>query len=209
MILKIEDLRVKQFISKSGTLFVFCVDASGSMAQNRMRETKGAVIKLLQSAYINRDKVAMVVFRKDEAEIVLNQTGSIEKAKRELEILPTGGGTPLADGLYKSLEIALKAKKINLQSVIIILTDGRANIPMNKDIAMMLNNVRQDAVRKEIILLGDSYKKYNIKSMIIDTRSVYSTKSEAFQIANLINAQYFHLPIVTTDEVVKLVRNAL
>ena len=209
LILKIEDLRVKQFISKSGTLFVFCVDASGSMAQNRMRETKGAVIKLLQSAYINRDKVAMVVFRKDEAEIVLNQTGSIEKAKRELDILPTGGGTPLADGLYKSLEIALKAKKINLQSVIIILTDGRANIPMNKDIAMMLNNVRQDAVRKEIILLGDSYKKYNIKSMIIDTRSVYSTKSEAFQIANLINAQYFHLPIVTTDEVVKLVRNAL
>jgi magnesium chelatase subunit D len=151
----------------------------------------------------------MVVFRKDEAEIVLNQTGSIEKAKRELDILPTGGGTPLADGLYKSLEIALKAKKINLQSVIIILTDGRANIPMNKDIAMMLNNVRQDAVRKEIILLGDSYKKYNIKSLIIDTRSVYSTKSEAFQIANLINAQYFHLPIVTTDEVVKLVRNAL
>ena len=124
MILKIEDLRVKQFSSKSGTLFVFCVDASGSMAQNRMRETKGAVIKLLQSAYINRDKVAMVVFRKDEAEIVLNQTGSIEKAKRELEILPTGGGTPLADGLYKSLEIALKAKKINLQSCLLYTSDA-------------------------------------------------------------------------------------
>lgn len=206
IIIQPEDLRTKQFVGKSGTLFIFCVDASGSMAQNRIQQTKGAIIKLLKQAYISRDRVSLVVFRNTNAEVILNPTSSIERAKREIEVLPTGGGTPLAEGLLKSLNLAVQAKRSRLSAVVILLSDGRANIPMNKNIAMMLNEVRQSAVRTELERVCSLYKLYSIKSMVIDTRAIYSANSEASHISKLMSGEYYHLPIITSGKVVDIVK---
>ena len=106
------DLRYKQREKKTGHLVIFAVDGSGSMgAQSRMTETKGAIQSLLMDCYQKRDKVAMLVFRKDKAEIVLPPTSSVEHASRRLKEIPTGGKTPLGSGLMEAYALIKRYRK--------------------------------------------------------------------------------------------------
>jgi len=126
-----EDIRVKRFRDKAGTLYIFVVDASGSMAINRMREAKGAVVRLLQDAYVHRDQVGLIAFRGQQAQVLLEPSQSVERAKRALDVLPTGGGTPLASALLAAWRMAQQARARGIAQVtLVLMTDGRGNVPL-------------------------------------------------------------------------------
>ena len=122
------DLHVRRYEERSERLVVFVVDASGSAAANRLADAKGAVETLLQRAYAARDRVALVAFRGEAAEVVLPPTRSLVMAKRRLTGLPGGGGTPLAAGLDAGLDLAIRARRAGSGATLVLLTDGRANI---------------------------------------------------------------------------------
>lgn len=110
---------------RSGARFIFIVDSSGShAAQQRMRAVKGTIIALLKSSVDPKDEVAVVVFRGAKAEIILEPSRDAEAARRVLEFLPTGGRTPLAHALE------LARSLVSPSSVIVLVTDGRANVSM-------------------------------------------------------------------------------
>jgi magnesium chelatase subunit D len=111
--------------AKSGVRFIFVVDSSGShAAQQRMRAVKGAAAALLESSIDNKDEVAVISFRGAKAELVLEPCRDAASALRVLEFLPTGGRTPLAHALE------LAGSLVNPASVLVLLTDGRANVPL-------------------------------------------------------------------------------
>jgi magnesium chelatase subunit D len=129
LVLRKGDLRYALREGNEGNLVLFCVDASGSMgARTRMREVKAAVLSLLLDAYQRRDKVGLVTFRAGEAELALPPTISVEAAAARLEALPTGGRTPLAEGLLEAARV-LRIEELRdprRRPLLVVVTDGRA-----------------------------------------------------------------------------------
>ncbi|MBU3561787.1 VWA domain-containing protein [Polynucleobacter hallstattensis] len=123
-----EDLHIKQYLKRRGTVTIFLVDASGSSATQRLAEAKGALEQLLALCYIRRDEVAMLSMRGSKAELILPPTRSLVRAKRNLATLPGGGGTPLATGFRAANEMAVVLKRKGLTPIIVILSDGKANV---------------------------------------------------------------------------------
>jgi magnesium chelatase subunit D len=75
------------------------------ISMRRMVETKGAIRSLLTDCYEKRERVALIVFRKDRAEIVLPPTSSVEAASKRLKDVPVGGKTPQPAGLMEGIGV--------------------------------------------------------------------------------------------------------
>jgi magnesium chelatase subunit D len=126
-----EDFHVARIKQKTATITLFVVDASGSSALNRLSEAKGAVELLLADCYVRRDQVALIAFRGKHAELLLPPTRSLVRAKRTLSGLPGGGGTPLATAIDTAASVAESLQRRGMSPVIVLLTDGRANVSRN------------------------------------------------------------------------------
>jgi magnesium chelatase subunit D len=97
-------------------------------ARKRMEQVKTAILSLLLDAYQRRDKVGLVTFRADAAEVALPPTHSVDIAAKRLADLPAGGRTPLAEGLLTAAEV-LRIERVRdprRRPLLIVITDGRA-----------------------------------------------------------------------------------
>jgi magnesium chelatase subunit D len=128
LLIRMDDLRQSVREGREGNLILFLVDASGSMAaRSRMSAVKGAVLSLLLDAYQRRDKVGLISFRGHAAELVLPPTSSVDTAAARLEVLATGGRTPLAAGLLRAAE-TLRVERMRdplRRPLLVVVTDGR------------------------------------------------------------------------------------
>jgi magnesium chelatase subunit D len=186
-----KDLRFKEFKHRSGILFIFAVDASGSMAFNRMAQAKGALTRLLQQAYLHRDKVALVSFRGASSEVLLAPTRSVELAKRLVDALPAGGGTPLSAGLVKAIELARLARlRGTSQAMLVLFTDGRANVGLGDGHAAGT----KATIGEELGQLGALLGSEEISSVVVDTKSRFVSSGEGEALARMLGARYLYLP---------------
>ncbi|GIW11526.1 MAG: magnesium chelatase [Dehalococcoidia bacterium] len=193
-----EDLRQNVRQRKVGAEILFVVDASGSMgAQRRMEAAKGAVLTLLTEAYQRRDRVGMVVFRGQGAELLLPFTASVEVAHRQLRALPTGGRTPLAAGIAQALQLVQqphpRAKRA--YRVVVLITDGRANVPLadGSPVEDALHLARQ---------LGES----GVTTLVLDPESGFPSFGLARQLAEAARATYVRLADLSAEAIAARVR---
>lgn len=124
-----DDLRSALRVGREANLVVFVVDASGSMAaRDRMAAVGGAAVSLLRDAYQRRDKVAVITFRDDHADLILPPTSSTHIAHRRLQSFTTGGRTPLDKGLLKARDLIVRERVHDpvRRPIVVVLTDGRA-----------------------------------------------------------------------------------
>ncbi len=211
VIIKPDDLRLKRYKDKAGVLFVFVVDASGSMALNRMREAKGAVTKLLQQAYVHRDKVALISFRGREAEVLLPPSQSVELAKRSLDVLPTGGGTPLASALMTAYKMSESARRQGIQkTMVVLITDGRGNVLLteNEETANLSKDARKTKAQEEVDQLATLLQTEGLSSVVLDTQTSFLSKGEAANLARHLGANYIYLPRADARAIALSVSNA-
>lgn len=152
-----EDLRRAVLEGREANLVLFCVDASGSMAaRRRMEAVKTAVLSLLLDAYQRRDKVGLVTFGGSGATLTLPATTSVEVAARRLADLPSGGRTPLAEGLLCAAE-TLRVEAIRdprRRPLLVVVTDGRAT-------------AGADALRRSV-QAADHLRRSGVAAVVID-----------------------------------------
>jgi magnesium chelatase subunit D len=197
VIIRPEDFRVTRFKQRSETMTIFVVDASGSTALTRLAEAKGAVELLLADCYVRRDQVALIGFRGRAAELLLPPTRSLTRAKRSLAGLPGGGGTPLASGLSEGLKLAGSAKRKVQTPLLVLLTDGRANVGLDG------RGGRQRA-QDDAQSLARMIRAEGLLSIVIDTSP--RAQKPAQQLAAALGARYVPLPFANAASVSQAVR---
>ena len=184
------DLRQNIREGREGNLILFLVDASGSMAaRKRMSAVKGAVLSLLNDAYQRRDKVALVSFRDESAQILLPPTSSVELAASRLQDLPTGGRTPLAAGMEKAAEV-LKRERLRdgeRRPLLVLLTDGR--VTAGSDPMVSAARLRS--------LVATSF--------VVDTEEGYVRLGMAGELAWAMGARCLRLEELRADSLVDLI----
>lgn len=205
------DIREKVRERKTGNLLLFVVDASGSMGNRLMSETKGAVLSLLLDAYQKRDKVGLVAFRETSAEVLLPPTNSIELAKKLLEDLPTGGKTPLIHGLMMGYQVIKNHLRKDHQSspLMVLISDYRPNVPSFKAVHpdYLFDERIYPRLLQEIFEMA-SYIQADpqVSSLVIDVNEIQDHLSQGRAIAARLGAPYFRIRDLKARGILRLVK---
>ncbi|HUQ63607.1 MAG TPA: ATP-binding protein [Acidimicrobiales bacterium] len=195
------DLREAVRERRAGNLVILAVDASGSMgAERRMEAAKGAAVSLLLDAYQRRDKVALVTFRGDSAEVALRPTGSVEVARARLGELSTGGRTPLAAGLTAAFELATAGNVGNTghRPLIVVVSDGRATSGPKGSDPLDAAWAQAAAVRRR-----------SIPAVVIDVEEGPTRLGLSAKLAEAMGARYLTLQTLSAGELATAVREAV
>ena len=195
------DIRDKIRESKSGSLVLFVVDASGSMgAQRRMVAVKGAIMSLLLDAYQRRDRIGMISFRGTSASLILPPTNSVDLAQVHLQEMPTGGRTPLSAGLFKALEVieTERIKDRDVLPLLVLLSDGRGNVSLGQDSPL-------DEAYAAAGIIGDD----KVPSVVVDTESGFIRLGMVQPVAEAMGAQYLKLEDLRANSLAEAVRTQM
>ena len=196
-----EDIREKIRQKRMSNLIVFVVDASGSMrAHERMVETKGAILSLLEDSYVKRDKVALVMFRGMQGEVILPPTRSVERGYQLTRDMKVGGRTALNAGIAKGIKVidSEKRKDMDLLPVLIIVTDGKGNVPIDlkkKPYEELMEIGEKIAKRKDILKMVIDIEKEDMMSLGI-----------AKQLSDVIGAEYRKVEDIKKETLLQAVK---
>ena len=197
-----QDVREKVREMRAGCTILFLVDASGSLGvRKRMAAVKGAVLSMLRDSYVKRDRIGMMAFRRDSAELVLPPTRSVEYSYRKLEEMPTGGKTPLGEALVTVNEYMTSYSRSHTGEMcyIVVITDGRANVPLKEG---------SDA-NDEVLKIAQDLSIPQVKWIVIDASAGFIRFDNAEKLAMALEGTYFRLEDLNADRLAESVRAAI
>mmetsp|Transcript_22273 Transcript_22273/g.28002 ORF Transcript_22273/g.28002 Transcript_22273/m.28002 type:complete len:788 (-) Transcript_22273:568-2931(-) len=210
------DVRIKKMARKAGSLIIFVVDASGSMALNRMNAVKGAAMNLLQEAYQSRDKISIIPFQGDFAEVLLPPTRSIAMARNRLETMPCGGGSPLAHALTVAMRTGINAQKSGDvgKVVVVLLSDGRANVPLSRSLGEEPDEEGakpdRQAMKDELIAVSKQLRALEgFNLVVMDSENKFVSTGMAKEIASAAGGKYHYIPKATDKAIANVASQAI
>jgi len=198
VVIRSDDFHVQRYAQQTPSCLIFALDASGSAAQHRLAEAKGAVELLLEQSYARRDSVCVIGFRLATAQVLLPPTRSLVRAKRALGGLPGGGGTPLASGIQMALLQAQMLHRAGSTPMLVILSDGRANVGL-------AGTGGRAQAREDAQACAQQWRLTGYPSLWIDTAP--QPEPQAQNLANLMGANYFPMPYVQAQRMASVVQD--
>lgn len=198
------DIRKKIYTRPQQTCIVFVVDSSDSMGDEtsfaRIMWAKSAVLGVLRQAYIKRQRVGLVSFRDETAEVVLRPTSSITLARRNLQALPTGGATPFAAGLLAAWQV-VKNERLRdpaIRPLLVVFSDGEANVPADP-------GLKPPQAVGELLEIGRRIGSDGISSLVVDTRPLRDPSPVMAELAGALGGEYHHINTLQTSGIIRSV----
>lgn len=181
---KTEDLRHK--IRKHGAKasIVMVVDISGSMfSDKKANRLKGILNSLLEDANRHQDKICVIGFKGEEAEVIIPTTRRATSFKEQIDNIRVGGTTPLASGMKKGYDI-IKREKMREEFVpmMLILSDGMPNVAL------------KEGPMKDAVDIAEKLKENEIHTIVINfERSVRYGHEVNMELALAAGGRYYDL----------------
>jgi len=178
--ISLEDVREKLRLYKAPMTIMFVIDLSGSMLMN-IEALKTAILNSHKEAYRSRDRVGIVAVKDTGAIVIQHPITNLRVVASKLAGLKISGFTPLASGMLKAWEVLKEAKRRDKSTipVMIIMTDGSANVPMTRSletgevrkfdtVGIAIRNYEDMAIR-DVIAVSKIIKKENINTIVVNT----------------------------------------
>jgi magnesium chelatase subunit D len=178
-----KDIREKSRIYKAPMTIVLVIDLSKSMMDN-IKSVKEAVLKLHGDAYRHRDKVGVVAMKGMTAVVAQHPITNLRVVANKLLKLHVSGFTPLAAGMLKAIEVLKEEKRRDRSTVpvMVIVTDGNANIPLLK--SLQTGEVRtfdpldaaffkyEDMAVNDVLSVSEIARRDGINTVVVNTNPV-------------------------------------
>jgi len=173
-----EHLMEKIRVGKGKALYIILLDSSSSMRmEKKIRFTKTLAWLLLKQSYEKKNKVALLTFRGDDAQVLVPPTRDVLKIEEALENLPIGGKTPLTPALYKAFQMA--KKEVKAKPTVILISDGKGNI-------FIKNKLEEDFAFLQAFANG-------INLVVVNAESRNRSIGVLEQLAKMFNAPHLYL----------------
>jgi magnesium chelatase subunit D len=153
------------------------------------------VLSLLLDAYQKRDRVGLIAFRGQGAELLVPPTNSVELAEQRLRRMPTGGRTPLSAGLQLAERVLTGhlQRDAALTPLLVLVTDGRPNVGT----PAQLRHVALTLAQKRIAAL------------VLDSEQGFVHLGAAQEVAAWLEAEYLLLDELRAGAIARRVRQKL
>jgi magnesium chelatase subunit D len=132
--------------------------------------------------------------------MLLPPTRALARAKKVLAAMPGGGGTPMATAIDVGLQQALATRRDGSSPLIVILSDGRANIARD-------GTPGRPGAERDAVAAGAAFAQFGVSALFVDT----SPRGEAMarRIAEAMRARYVFLPYADAGALGNVVKAAM
>jgi len=185
-----DEVLKKVRLRRPGRLLLFAVDISGSMGESLIELARYVALKVLEHAYVKRDRVAMLAFRAQSARLLLEPTNQVYQVHRALNQLPLGSTTPLAAGLQLAHRLLrrVSASDPSGRQRLVLISDGRANVGSRPGYPAMLAEI--DEAARQLTALA---AKTGLNILFFDTTAGGKQDRAARRLADHLKAQRIRL----------------
>jgi magnesium chelatase subunit D len=188
------DLRIWVRQGRSSVTLILIADASFSTYHFLPAVSKSLSI-VYRDAYRNRDRLGVIAFQKNSAQIMNHPTNNLRVVLGNLTRLTPSGFSPLADGLKKALEVFKQEKRRspNFIPFAILISDCFPE-PLTHEYADLL----EEPAYQETLKLSKDFRREKIPIVVINPAHGKSKSGELFggsklgmKIALISNGKYY------------------
>lgn len=190
------DLLTWQMHAKVSMTFVLIIDASAS-TRHFLRVIAHTLALLYRDAYRKKDKIGLVIFKENKAQILIHPTRNYQLVLGTLVRIEPSGWTPLASGLEKAfytLKEELRREREMIPCAVLV-SDCYPEPLTHKYL-----NIFEEPAYQAVLRVANMYKREKIPIVVInpyhnldDEKSNHGTKL-GLSIARISNGKYFGVP---------------